>query len=81
MVIHRTSNHAYVHKLAAFNYYIHRLLRIPRSNKNFVLELNYIKQVAVNNEYLSDMTDKLLLRNQYKRAIHKIYPVAIMQPI
>ena len=49
MLIHNSSMHPYVHKLAAFHSYIHRLVSTPLSTEDFQCELKFIKQLAVNN--------------------------------
>ena len=51
VTIHSTSNHPYAQKLATFRSYIHRLVTVPLSPENYNIELNIIKQIAVNNGY------------------------------
>ena len=51
MVIHNSSAHPFSHKLAAFRSYIHGLVNVPMSQENFQIELNIIKQIAINNGY------------------------------
>ena len=46
---------------------------------NFRIELNYVKQVAVNNGYSSEIIDRLLDKKQYEQAINKIYLLSVIK--
>ena len=54
MLIHKSSMHPYVHKLAAFHKYIHRLVSTPLSSDYFQYELKFIK-LAVDNGYSANL--------------------------
>ncbi|BES87329.1 Hypothetical protein NTJ_00134 [Nesidiocoris tenuis] len=60
MVIHRTSNHPWQHKTAAFRSMVWRALTVPMEQEAFDSEINIIKQVAVNNGYEETMVDTLV---------------------
>ena len=73
-VIHNSSCHPIQHKLAAFNSMIHRLISLPLNEQNFQIELNIIKQIALNNGYSPSLINNLLAKQQYKKTINLIYP-------
>lgn len=74
-VIHNSSNHPFTQKLAAFHSMVNRLVTIPLSVTNFTLELNLIKQIAVNNGYSTKLIDQLLnKKNKQKFLKLYIYP-------
>lgn len=54
------SNHHPQYKMAAFRCYVNRLLCIPLSEENYRLELDTIKQIALNNGYDPECIDKLI---------------------
>ena len=66
--------HPFSHKLAAFRSYIHRLVNVPMSQENFQVELNIIKQIAINNGYTSHLIDKMVEKKLFKQAIALVYP-------
>lgn len=74
ITIHNTSFHPQQHKLAAFHSMVHRLLHIPLSDENFNTEVNYIKQVAVNNGYSSTIIDDLLKKKTQKKTLSLVFP-------
>ena len=74
MVIHNSSMHSFSHKLAAFRTYIHRLVNVPMSQENFQVELNIIKQIAINNGSISHLIDKMVEKKLFKQAIALVYP-------
>ena len=74
ITIHNTSNHPFSHKISAYNSFVHRLINTPMSEENYNLELNLIKQIAVNNGYDAQIIDKIVKKKQYKKAINLIYP-------
>ena len=51
ITIHFSSNHPYGHKLAAFHYYINRMLTMPISEQGKKKEWNRILTMARNNGY------------------------------
>jgi hypothetical protein len=65
-VIHSSSNHPHEHKMAAFNYYIHRLLNMPLTDINKTKEWNVIQTIAERNGYhprtLRNLKTRILLR-------------------
>ena len=77
MVIYKNSLHPYIHNLASFHCYIHRLLNIPLSPIDYEKELQMIKQIAVNNRYQSTLIVQMLDKKFYKRALKSVYPVQI----
>jgi len=52
ITIHFTSNHPYDHKLAAFNYYINRMITMPITEQTVTQEWNKILTMAHNNGFL-----------------------------
>lgn len=62
-VIPYHSNHPITHKLAAFNSFFHRLFNIPLNHDNFIKELNFIKQIAHNNNYPPHIINKIYYKH------------------
>lgn len=60
ITIHNKSSHPYLHKMSAYNSFVHRLVNIPLSEDNYFKELNIIKQLAVNNGYPPNLIDQLV---------------------
>lgn len=58
------SNHPISHKLASFNCYLERLLRVPLSIENYNRELNTIKNIAHLHNYDHSLIDKMLRKKQ-----------------
>ena len=54
------SAHPMVHKKAAFNSMVHRLINIPLTNENFKVELQYIYETANTNGYQKSMVDQMV---------------------
>ena len=75
MVIHNSSAHPFPQKLASFRCYIHRLLMIPLKQDDFQKELNFIKQIAVNNGYSEELIDNLLHKKRQKMALQLVFPI------
>lgn len=73
ITIHKDSSHPLQHKYAAYNSMIHRLFTIPLDTSNFNLEVQYIKQIAVNNGFDIETINKLINRKYHKLAIKEIY--------
>ncbi|XP_049828734.1 uncharacterized protein LOC126267492 [Schistocerca gregaria] len=69
-VIHNTSNHPTVHKYASFTHMLHRINRTPLKPENYTQELNIIKQIAVENNYKTDIINKLNNKIKRKQAVH-----------
>ena len=44
------------------------------SSENYYKELNWIKQIAYNNNYNPDIVDIIISKIQYKIAINSVYP-------
>ena len=67
ITIHFSSNHPYGHKLAAFNYYINRMLILPISEQVRKQEWNRILTMAHNNGFptqlLHGMKKQIMERN------------------
>ncbi|XP_044748720.1 uncharacterized protein LOC123309597 [Coccinella septempunctata] len=61
-IINESSNHPAYHKFAALNTYLHRLLSLPLSRRNFDKELEIIEHIAYKNGYRSNVVDRLLMR-------------------
>jgi len=60
--IHNTSNHPYEHRMAAYGFYIHRLLNIPLTEKEKEKEWNIILNTAINNGFSVISIKQLLLQ-------------------
>ena len=60
------SHHPFLQKMAAFNYFIHRLLTVPLDDEDFNDELNTIKYIAQANGYNSSLIDNLLRKQKHK---------------
>ena len=71
IAIHFSSNHPYDHKLAAFKYYINRMITMPITEQAVKQEWNRILKVAYNNRFPEQIVHRL--RN--KLTIKKEQPV------
>jgi hypothetical protein len=58
-IIHFTSNHPYEQKMAAFNYYINKLLTMPITEQSKQVEWKTIIATAKNNSYPINMINNL----------------------
>lgn len=72
--IHNSSCHPVQHKHAAFYSMVHRLITLPLNEVNFNIELNIIKQIAINNGYTSCLIDKILNKKIYKKTLDMVFP-------
>lgn len=81
LVIPYHSNHPHSHKIAAFNSYFHRLFNLPLSHTNFTIELNHIRQIAVNNNYPLYFINRLYYKH-LSRSLNKkiITPSTDLKP-
>jgi hypothetical protein len=59
IVIHATSNHPYDHKVAAFNYYINRMITMPITEQATKQEWEKIPEMAYNNGFSERMVHKI----------------------
>jgi hypothetical protein len=59
ITIHFSSNHPHGHKLAAFKYYIYRIIKMPITEKAAKREWNKIIMIARNNGFLEQIVRKL----------------------
>lgn len=64
--IHNSSNHPVVHKYAAFNSHIHRLLSLPLKKDAFDKEVQTIKAIADLNGFNTLKIDRLIKRKKFK---------------
>lgn len=71
ITIPKFSNHCDTHKFAAFNSYIHRLTNTPITIKEFEIEENNIKQIAINNGFTEQDINALLIKKLNKNRITK----------
>ena len=53
--------------MAAYNSFVHRLLTIPLSEKDYNEEVNTIKYIAAANGYKSSLVDKLISKHKEKK--------------
>ena len=60
-------SHPTSHKMAAYNSFVHRLLTIPLSEKDYNEEVNTIKYIAPANGYKSSLVDKLISKHKEKK--------------
>lgn len=65
------SNHCFQHKMAAFNFLVHRLLTFPLNPVRFQLELQNIKNIAIDNGYSPKIIDNLIRKRKFKLDISK----------
>lgn len=63
------SNHCYQHKMASFNFLVHRLVNFPLSHERFEKEKKTIKQVARVNGYDTDIVEKLVRKRKFKKTL------------
>lgn len=73
-IIHNKSNHPWQHKMAAFNFLVHRLVYTPLSKSNFEKEKNIIFNIAHNNGYNANLINRLINRKIHKKQQISIYP-------
>jgi hypothetical protein len=65
--IYFTSNHPHEHRLAAFRYYIHRMITLPITEKSKQEEWNTILTIAKNNGYSTSTINKLRMKLTNRR--------------
>jgi hypothetical protein len=70
-VIHFTSNHPHEQKIAAFNFYINRMLTLPISEKSKQKEWKTTLTIAKDNGYPSHITHNLKTKRRGKKQKHK----------
>ncbi|KAJ8947692.1 hypothetical protein NQ318_001530, partial [Aromia moschata] len=63
------SHRPFQHKMASFNFLIHRFLSFPLSKERFEHEKNQIKDIAKNNGYSVHLIDTLIRKHKFKRAL------------
>ncbi|KAJ8952395.1 hypothetical protein NQ318_014487 [Aromia moschata] len=63
------SHHPFQHKMASFNFLIHRLLKFPLSKERFEHEKQLIKNIAKSNGYSVHLIDKLIRKHTFKRTL------------
>ncbi|KAJ8962492.1 hypothetical protein NQ318_000880 [Aromia moschata] len=68
--ISNDSHHPFQHKMASFNFLIHRLLNFPRSKERFEHEQQLIKNIAKSNGYSVHLIDKLIRKHKFKRTLY-----------
>ncbi|XP_044749132.1 uncharacterized protein LOC123309897 [Coccinella septempunctata] len=64
------------HKMAAFNTYVNRLLRIPLKEEFYEKEVSTLKYIAVENGYSPEIIDNLIKKKKQKQSIE----ATIVQP-
>ncbi|KAJ8939624.1 hypothetical protein NQ318_010643 [Aromia moschata] len=64
------SHHHFQHKMASFNFLIHRLLNFPLSKERFEREKQLIKNIAKSNGYSVHLIDKLIRKHKFKRTLY-----------
>lgn len=62
------------HKLAAFHSMVHRAFEIPLSQENFSLEINTIKQIALNNKFPIEVINRIISKHKVKQSNNLLYP-------
>ena len=67
IIIHRSSNHTYDHKLAAFEYYINRMATLPITEQAAKQEWENIIAMAHNNGFPEQTVQKLRKKLRNKR--------------
>jgi hypothetical protein len=66
------SHHSIQHKSAAFNSMVHRLVTIPKSPDDAVLELNEIKNIAKINGYPEHFVDRIHTKHLKKNELQRL---------
>jgi hypothetical protein len=64
--IHATSNHPQSHKMAAYNSFVNKLLKVPMTQDNYNNEYTILKYIAVKNGYSSSIIDKIINKQKNK---------------
>ncbi|KAJ8942410.1 hypothetical protein NQ318_014457 [Aromia moschata] len=64
------SHHPFLHKMASFNFLIHRLLNFPLSKERFEHEKQLIQNIPKNNCYSVHLIDKLIRKHKFKRTLY-----------
>lgn len=63
------SNHCVQHKMASFNFLIHRLLSFPLNKERFEKEKSLIKDIAVSNGYCTGPVDTMIRKRKFKETL------------
>lgn len=58
--IHATSHHPLSHKMAAYNSFVNRMLKVPLSPEAYHEEKNILKHIAISNGYSPAIIDNLI---------------------
>lgn len=58
------SNHPHTHKMAAFRFFVNRMLTLPISNNNIRKETRIIKQIARSNGYNNNIINTLIRKHK-----------------
>ncbi|XP_044738897.1 uncharacterized protein LOC123300392 [Chrysoperla carnea] len=69
------------HKMAAFNFLVHRLTTYPLSTTNYKKELDYIKNVAVLNGYSTNVIDQLLKKAKWRKSLKETTTLSTEEPV
>ncbi|KAJ8936150.1 hypothetical protein NQ318_010561 [Aromia moschata] len=64
------SHHPFQHKMASFNFIIHRLSNFPLSIERFEHEKQLIKNIAKSNGYSVHLIDNLITKHKFKRTLY-----------
>lgn len=64
--IHASSNHPQSHKMAAYNCFVNRLIKIPMTQDDYNQEYTILKYIAVSNGYQSNIIDKIISKQKNK---------------
>lgn len=62
-----SSNHPFQHKIAAFNFLVHRLISFPLTPQRYNNELQYIKNVAKSNGYDPIIINRIINKFKFKK--------------
>jgi len=76
-IIQLSSNHPYEHKIAAFRYYIHRMITLPITEKSKQEEWEIILTITKNNGYSVNIINNLKTKLIAKKQKHQQYPKTI----
>lgn len=74
-IIPFNSCHPVIHKMAAFNSMVDRLMNVPSTEEDFNREKDIIKQIATNNGYNASIVEKIINKRLRSRLIKSIFPI------
>lgn len=76
-IIPNDSYNPEIHKMASFRSWIHRAISVPMTKHDLNEELNFIKQIGINNGFCIKKINKIISNKIYRQNMNEIFPSVI----